>query len=107
LWSKHNAEYGFYRNLLACRILWVIIAVASFAFSAIFSMKMGKSVLNPASIISLLSLVCAICVGWFVLPTATKRLAEAYAESAWTAFLQATSSDAKAITTGGQVGVRN
>lgn len=87
LWFKHNTEYGFCRNLLACRWLWAIIALASTAFAAIYSWKTGGNVFNPASAIGVLSLICAAYVGWAVLPGATKRVADSYAESAWTAFL--------------------
>jgi hypothetical protein len=33
LWQKHNIEYGFYRNLLGCRIGWVVLSLAAFAFA--------------------------------------------------------------------------
>jgi hypothetical protein len=87
LWQKQNIEYGFCRNLLGCRISWVVLSVAALAFALGNAIRINQSLLNPGSIVGCLSLVCAVYVGWFMLPTATKRVAEAYAESAWMAFL--------------------
>jgi hypothetical protein len=87
LWSKHNAEYGFCRNLLASRVLWVFISLFAVVFAVFYSVGRGESVFNPASVVGVLSLLCAIPIGWNVLPEATKRAGEAYAESAWMAFL--------------------
>jgi len=88
LWSKHNIEYGFCRNLLACREIWVIIALSATVFSAVYGGRSGSHVLNPATVIGALSLVCALYLGWAVLPKGTKHAADAYAESAWMAFLR-------------------
>jgi hypothetical protein len=86
LWFKHNMDYGFCRNLLACRWLWVFIALASTAFAAIYSWKTSGNVFNLASVTGALSLICAAYVGWVVLPDATRRVADGYTEAAWTAF---------------------
>lgn len=88
LWSKHNIEYGFCRNLLACRVMWVLIAISSAIFSVVHAAVTGGGVVNPALIVSCLSLVCALYVGWFILPKLTKRIGESYAEFAWMAFLE-------------------
>jgi len=87
LWQKHNIEYGFYRNLLGCRVAWVILSLTALAFSVVTAIRTSQSLINAGSIVSALSLACALYVGWFVLPSATKRVAEEYAESAWMAFL--------------------
>lgn len=89
LWFQHNVEYGFSRNLLACRGLWVVIASIATAIAAFYGARTGRGIVNPASAICLLSLLCAVWVGWYVLPTATKHSADEYAESAWMAFLEA------------------
>ncbi len=99
LWFKHNIEYGFCRNLLACRWLWAIIALASTVFAAIYSWKTGGNVFNFASAIGVLSLLCAAYVGWAVLPGSTKRVADGYAEAAWTAFLSLAGKDSQATAT--------
>lgn len=99
LWFKHNMEYGFCRNLLACRWLWVLIALASTAFAVIYSWKTGGNVFNFASTIGALSLICAVYVGWLLLPGATKRVADGYAEAAWTAFLSMAGKESQATAT--------
>lgn len=79
---KFNYEYGFVRNLLGSRWLWVFI---SFIASVIcyFSIRYF-----PGDTISLVigtifngcyGLVAIIC-GWFILPGLTKGIAERYAE---------------------------
>jgi hypothetical protein len=88
LWFKHDIEYGFCRNLLGCRVLWAFIALCSTLFAAVYAVRMGAAILNPASAIGFLSLVSALYVGWYILPSATKRIGEGYAESAWMAFVQ-------------------
>jgi hypothetical protein len=87
LWLKHNIEYGFCRNLLGCRVLWLVVSFASLGFAIANALRTGQSVVNAGSIVGLLSLVCAVYVGWAVLPAGTKSVANEYAESAWMAFL--------------------
>jgi len=89
LWFKHNIEYGFCRNLFACRGIWVLIAVCSLSVAIAYGVRTGVGALNVASVIDGLSLVAALYVGWYVLPHAPKRDGERYAESAWMAFLRA------------------
>jgi hypothetical protein len=93
LWYKNNVEYGFCRNLLACRGIWTAIALGAIIFSSIRGVKTSEGILNPASAIGLLSLICAVYAGWAILPNAAKRTAESYAELSWTAFLQRSKSD--------------
>lgn len=88
LWFKHDIEYGFCRNLLGCRVMWAVISVCATFFAIAYAAKTGAGLLNPASGIGCLSLLCAAYVGWLVLPRATKRAGDAYAESAWMAFLR-------------------
>jgi len=88
LWYSHNIEYGFSRNLLGCRLLWAIVAVAATAFAVVYGIKNGGGPLNPASLMNCVALLCAVYIGWTVLPRSTKRVADGYAESAWLAFLR-------------------
>ena len=88
LWKTHNIEYGFYRNLLGSRVPWLIVAITSTAFAVVFALRTGSTPINPASLLNLVASVCAIYLGWAILPGATKRAAEQYAESAWMAFLR-------------------
>jgi hypothetical protein len=87
LWQKQNAEYGFCRNLLGCRVSWVVLSLIALAFALGNAIRTGQSLVNAGSIVGSISFLSAVYVGWFALPTATNRVAEAYAESAWMAFL--------------------
>jgi hypothetical protein len=98
LWYPHNIEYGFSRNLLGCRWVWVIVALAAAAFAVAYGAKSGGRILNPASVMNVVALCCAIYVGWAVLPQATKRVADGYAEAAWLAFLRTSEESAKSTT---------
>lgn len=93
LWQKHNIEYGFCRNMLGCRVGWILLSLSAFGFALANAVRTGQSVINPGSIVGFLSFLCALYVGWFVLPNGTKRVADGYAESAWMEFLH-TSRDA-------------
>lgn len=87
LWQKQNIEYGFCRNLLGCRLPWIFFSVLALAFALGNAIRNSQNLVNPGTSVGCLSLICAVYVGWFLLPTATKKVAEAYAESAWMAFL--------------------
>jgi hypothetical protein len=93
LWYKHGVEYGYSRNLLGCRPIWAVVSLAATIFAAWHGARTGAGILNPASTIALLSLICAGYVGWAILPKATKRIAEGYAELAWIAFLRVSEED--------------
>jgi hypothetical protein len=88
LWQKHNIEYGFCRNMLGCRVVWVFLSLAALAFAVVNATRTGQGLINPGSIIGLMSLACALYAGWFLLPNGTKRVAEGYAETAWMEFLR-------------------
>jgi hypothetical protein len=108
LWFKHNIEYGFCRNLLACRVPWALLALAGTILAAIYSLKVSGSILNPASVIGCLVFLCAVAVGWAVLPGTTKRVADGYAEAAWMAFLRLSQqSQAKATSVSSSGGKKN
>jgi hypothetical protein len=57
-------------------------------FAVLHGLRTGHTPINPAAVMDCLSLVCAGYMGWNVLPGATKRAADQYAESAWMAFLR-------------------
>lgn len=93
LWQKQNIEYGFCRNLLGCRVPWVVLSLVAIAFALANATRTHQNLLNPGSVVGCISLLCAVYVGWFMLPTGTKRVAEAYAESEWMAFLHLSRSE--------------
>lgn len=88
LWFKHNVEYGFCRNLLACRGVWAVASAGSIVFAVVYAAKTGAGLFNVASAFGGLSLLCAVYTGWMILPGAAKHTGEAYAELAWMSFLR-------------------
>jgi hypothetical protein len=87
LWLNHLTEYGFCRNLLACRSLWIFLAAAGTVFSSAYGAASGRGAFNPASVVDGSVLACALYASYLVLPNSVKRIAELYAESAWMSFL--------------------
>jgi uncharacterized membrane protein len=68
--------------------MWTTIALAAVIFAALYAVKTGAKLLNPAVAVGILSFICAMYMGWAILPNATKRIANRYAELAWMDFLQ-------------------
>jgi len=87
LWFKHNTEYGFCRNLLGSRVLLLLLALASSGVTAVRGRQTGAGILNVATSIELSFVACSAYYGWKLLPDATRRVADAYAEAAWLAFV--------------------
>jgi hypothetical protein len=84
--EKHNAEYGFTRNLYGSR--WVLVSLA--AAGAIVT-GFGNGHLWPLSTAAAAEFLIAVVwvpVGFFLLPTMIKRNADNYAEKAWLSFLE-------------------
>lgn len=99
LWSVHNAEYGFLRNLLGSWWLLLLNSLLSAGVTSLFWHARGGKTLLAISILSLGLGLAAIVGRIFVLPGATRIAATRYAESAWTSFL-ANSQSADPITQG-------
>jgi hypothetical protein len=86
--NAHNAEYGFCRNLLGSRILWVATSVLSALICAgfwFFHESNGWFVVGM--VVSGVFVLVAAASGWYLLPRATKRYAERYADSLLGSFL--------------------
>lgn len=86
--SAHNAEYGFCRNLLGSRILWVATSLLSALICAgfwFFHEKNGWFVVGM--VVSAVFVLVAAVSGWYLLPHITKRYAERYADSLLGSFL--------------------
>lgn len=87
LWSTHNAEYGFHRNLLGSWWLWLLHSVLSAALAGLLWYLGRGKIFLLASGFSLALGLAAIVLRSLVLPAATRIAAFRYAESAWTSFL--------------------
>lgn len=84
LWRKSNKEYGFARNLMGSRWVWIIISFV-LAFTCWFSVRFFPSDISSLIVGAILNACCglgAILCGWGVLPGLTKGIAERYAEQA-------------------------
>lgn len=82
LWRKSNKEYGFARNLMGSRWVWVILSFG-LAFTCWFSIRYFSSDTNNLIVGAILNACCglgAILCGWCILPGLTKGIAERYAE---------------------------
>lgn len=82
LMAKYDYEYGFARNLLGSRWLWVIISFVTFVI-CYFSFRyfLGDAIsLLIGTIFNGCYGLFAIIYGWFILPGLTKEIAEIYAE---------------------------
>lgn len=84
--SKHNAEYGFHRNLLGSRPLWVASAFIGTLACGITWHAQGTQLAFLAAALNSAVLVWSI-VWCLLLPSFTKDAADSYAESAWMEFL--------------------
>lgn len=90
VWTKHNAEYGFHRNLLGSRILWALSAVASALICGTVWYADGSQLFLIAAAINTVIFACSVVCGWFLLPRFTREAADRYADSVWNAFLAGT-----------------
>ena len=87
VWSAHNAEYGFHRNLLGSRVVWLIFSISG----AIVCGTLWLFYKNDALIVSLalnvFLVVCSFVFGWIYLHKFALTSANRYAESIWNSFL--------------------
>lgn len=87
VWSKHNAEYGFHRNLTGSRGLWVLSAIAATLVCGAIWYSGSDELMLVASAINSLLIVWSIVWGWYFLPRFMKEAADKYADSIWNSFL--------------------
>lgn len=82
VWSKHNAEYGLYRNLLGSRALWVATSLLGALICATVWYFVTRSPwLVIGFSVDLAFVALAYTLGWRVLPRSTKMAAERYAQT--------------------------
>jgi len=87
MWRKFNAEYGFNRNLLGCKYLWIALSVVGVIICGFCWHFTGDSAYAVGSIINLAILIAAAILTQCVLPKTVKDPAEHYATSVWQTFL--------------------
>jgi len=91
LWQKFNMEYGFNRNLLGSRKIWLILSILSSATCFAVNFYLGN---NSNFLIILggfvnLGIVCvSILCGWIIIPKLIKGIAERYAEEVILSYLR-------------------
>jgi hypothetical protein len=85
LWKKHNAEYGFDRNLLGSRIIWLSFSTISTVVFLILSLNTGQNLFFMGMILCSVEIFCSFIAGWYYLPSLVKVAADRYAVSMWTA----------------------
>jgi hypothetical protein len=93
LWSIANADYGFARNLLGSRPLWVIISAVMMIISGYNVYSQFSKPILIGSVGNAVMLLASIYVGWYILPEYTRQVAFRYAEHAWESFYNAVSTD--------------
>jgi hypothetical protein len=86
LWSIANAEYGFARNLLGSRKLWIIITLVCLATSGACLWFSFSNIVLTGFVLLVLNLIGCIVFSQQVLPTYTKQVAFRYAEHAWESY---------------------
>ena len=96
LWSKHNAEYGFARNLLGSRILFLALCFVGIAVCAAMSTHRGDKILSSGLVTNLIYFLAWVPFGWKLLPKLAKDSADRYAERAWLTFLALVGSSGQA-----------
>jgi len=93
IWTKHNAEYGFARNLLGSRFIWLTLSLLGTAACALAWYLTGDNAAIATTVLDCLSLLCAFLGGWYLLPTLAKEAADRYAEGIWNSFLTIANKD--------------
>ena len=77
-----NIEYGFARNLLGCRGIWLLTSVAGVAICLVANLQ-GTENSSAGLIMCTLILLVSLATGYVVLPGFTKKVAEQYAGEFW------------------------
>lgn len=86
-WAKYNAEYGFNRNLLGCRMYWICSAAIGVIICEIGWHLSGKFCFIFGGVLDLLLFLWAVIWSILVLPEVVKYPDELYAISMWHSFL--------------------
>ena len=87
MWRKFNAEYGFNRNLLGCKYLWIAFSLVGAIVCGFCWYLARDSAYVVGLFINLAILIAAAILTQCVLPKTIKDPAEHYATSVWQSFL--------------------
>jgi hypothetical protein len=87
MWRKYNAEYGFNRNLLGCKCLWIVLSVVGVIICGLCWYFTGDRAYSAGLITNLGILAIAVFLTRYILPEAVRDPAEYYASSVWHSFL--------------------
>ena len=91
LWSKHNAEYGFNRNLLGGRWLWLAFSVVgTLVCAAVWYFYDKDPLLVIGFVLDVVSILLTYAFGWHLLERFARKAADRYAESVLGSFLAGT-----------------
>lgn len=87
LWTKHNAEYGFQRNLLGSRGIWLSFSILGVIICLVCWTAKKDDIWVLGLAVNSFWVIGSAISGWYFLPRSTKYSADRYAESAWNSFL--------------------
>ena len=90
LWQSHNAEYGYHRNLVGSRKLWLFLTVIGTIICGGFWYLCNNDSLLFGFIINVMLLIGTLLLGWYFLPKSAKIASDCYGESMWSSFLTLT-----------------
>ena len=95
LWATENANYGFYRNLLGSRKLWLVFSIAGVVVSGVFSLSTKDKVVISGFVGNIAVLLFCFYLGWHVLAGGIEHVAYRYADNAWESFLNIAQKEGK------------
>ncbi len=87
MWFRDNCDYGFQRNLLGSRTVWLYIAIVSVLVTGIVAYVYPGRLIVAGLVANAVLLIAALYFGRSVLPKSVELTALRYARSAWEAFL--------------------
>lgn len=87
IWYKHNAEYGFLRNLYASCWLWALLAGVVVVGGGISYYVSPNGLYTVVMVLGILFIFLALALYRFVLPDLLRTAADRYAEMTWMSFL--------------------
>jgi hypothetical protein len=96
LWTTENANYGFHRNLLGSRKLWLVLSIAGVVVSGVYSLATQDKVVISGFAGNIIILLLCFYLGWYVVPGGIEHVAYRYADCAWESFLNIVQKKGKA-----------